>query len=190
MSKLIEEWKPVVGYEDRYEVSDWGNVKSLDYYYQGRNQYGSVFTGHKKGRILKQTFDKDGYLMVCLHNNEGQTTKGVHKLVAKAWIPNPENKPIVGHLKTLENGLEDKTANEVWNLAWMTVAENNTYGTLQERQRISHSGDKCYNYGKHLSDEIKKKISEAGKRYAIKRARNKEGRFCKQYETNTEENSE
>ena len=184
MSKEIEEWKPVVGYEDRYLVSDWGNVKSLDYYYQGRNQYGSVFTGHKKGRILKQVPDKDGYLTVCLHNNCEQNNKKVHQLVATAWIPNPDNKPIVGHLKTLDNGLEDKTANEAWNLAWMTVGENNTYGTLQERQRVSHSGERCYNFGNHLSDETKKKISEASKRYVIKRARNKEGRFCKQYEIN------
>lgn len=182
MSKLIEEWKPVVGYEDRYEVSDWGNVRSLDFYYQGRNQYGGVFRTHKKGRLLKQISDKDGYLIVCLHNNCEQKIKKVHQLVAMAWIPNPDNKPIVGHLKTLDNGLEDKTANEAWNLSWMTVAENNSYGTLPERQRISHSGDKCYNYGKHLSDEIKKKISEANERYVIKRARNKEGRFCKKDE--------
>lgn len=179
MSKFAEEWKPVVGYEGRYEVSDWGNVKSLDYYYQGKNQYGDVFTACKRGRILKQVLDKDGYLIVCLHNNGKQKNKRVHQLVATAFIPNLENKPIVGHTKTLPNGLEDKTANEPWNLKWMTASENNSYGTLSERQSVSHSGDKCYNYGKHLSSETKNKISEAAKRYVVKRVRNKEGKFCK-----------
>lgn len=189
MSKIVEEWRPVVGYEGRYEVSDWGNVKSLDYYYQGRNQYGDVFTTHKKGRILKQVLDKDGYLRVCLYNSDGHSLKSVHKLVAKAWIPNPQNKPVVGHIKPLLDGTEDKTANEVWNLQWMTVGENNTFGTLSERQRISHSGDKCYNYGKHLSEDTKKKISEASKKYAINRVRNKEGKFCKKDEDNINKNS-
>lgn len=177
MSKIIEEWRPAVGYEGRYEVSDWGNVRSLDYYYKGRNQYGGVFTAVKKGKTLKQVLDKDGYLQVCLHKDGKQANKKVHRLVAEAFLPNLENKPIVGHTKTLENGLEDKTANEVWNIAWMTIKENNTYGTLRERQKISHSGEKCYNYGKHLSQKTRMKISEKHKIISIIKKRNNLGQF-------------
>lgn len=130
MSRSIEEWRPVVGYEGLYEVSDWGRVKSLDRVVNGGNQYGASFKVLKKGRILKPSFDSDGYLIVTISG----TTKKVHRLVAKAFIPNPDNKPIVGHTKTLENGLEDKTANEVWNLQWMTPIENENYGTIIERK--------------------------------------------------------
>lgn len=178
MSKLVEEWRPVVGYEGYYEVSDWGNVRSLGCEYVGKNQYGGVFICRKNGKILNKALDSYGYHVVTLYDsNHKHKTKKVHRLVADAFIPNLENKPIVGHTKTLPNGLEDKTANEVWNLAWMSIEENNSYGTLLERQRISHSGEKCYNFGKHLSAITKKKLSEIGKRNVIKRTRNKEGKF-------------
>lgn len=177
MSKIVEEWRDIKGYEGLYQVSDWGNVKSLEHEYTGRNQYGGVFIGRKKGRVLKQCKDRDGYLIVTLHNNGKQSIGKVHRLVAETFIPNPDNKPVVGHTKTLDDGTEDKTANEVWNLAWMTVEENNTYGTLLERQRISHGGEKCYNFGKHLSEETKNKISLKIKQSVLARNRDNKGRF-------------
>lgn len=138
MSKEIEEWKPVVGYEGLYEVSDWGNVRSLD-----RTFVNSI--GCKrfyKGQMLKKVLNSYGYHIVCLHDAEHKQNEGkVHRLVAEAFIPNPENKKEVGHLKTMENGLEDRTANEVWNLAWMTREENSTYGTIGERLSERMIGD-------------------------------------------------
>lgn len=121
MSKEIEEWRPVVGYEGLYEVSDWGNVKSLNYNHTG------------KPRLLKKILNFEGYHVVTLTNGRKQREGKVHRLVAEAWIPNPQNKKEVGHLKTMPNGLEDKTANEVWNLQWMTREENGNYGTLPQR---------------------------------------------------------
>lgn len=135
MSKLIEEWKDIKGYEGLYQVSDWGNVRSLDRTNIQKTKWGYYIKRTYKGKILKYVIDKDGYPVVFL-TKQGMRgkTKRVNRLVAEAFIPNPENKPIVGHLKTLENGLEDKTANEVWNLAWMTYEENSNYGTILERK--------------------------------------------------------
>ena len=53
MSKITEEWKPVVGYEGLYEVSDWGRVRSVDHYVTGRNQYGAEFKVLRIGKIRK-----------------------------------------------------------------------------------------------------------------------------------------
>lgn len=165
MSKLVEEWRDVVGYEGLYEVSDWGNVRSLGKEYIGKNQYGATFKIKKQGQLLKPVFDSDGYYIVSICGNPRKLKK-VHRLVAEAWIPNPENKPIVGHLKTLENGLEDKTANEVWNLRWMTQEENSNYGTLPQRMsEITRS--KSHNALKGVSrqEDVKKKISKARKKW-------------------------
>ena len=117
MSKLVEEWRPVVGFEGSYEVSDWGNVKSLNY------------NKTKQEKLMKKTLDSYGYQVIGL---KGKQYK-VHRLVAEAWIPNPEGKKEVGHLKTLPDGTENKTANETWNLRWMTREENGSYGTLPQR---------------------------------------------------------
>lgn len=156
MSKLKEEWKSVIGYEGLYEVSDWGNVRSVDRWITnslGRKRFW-------KGQILKKVFNADGYHIVCLHDaNHKQKEGKVHRLVAEAFIPNPDNKPIVGHLKTLPNGLEDKTANEVWNLQWMTTPENANYGTINERLSEGKKGNNNPMYGKKRSIETRLKQS-------------------------------
>lgn len=183
MSKLIEEWRPVVGYEGLYEVSDWGNVRSVGRYHKGRNQYGAEFVIYKKGKILKKVLDSDDYYIVTLHDeSHKQFTKKVHRLVAEAFIPNPYNKPIVGHTKTLGNGLEDKTANEVWNIAWMTPSENSNYGTLPKRLSFALKGRIGSMKGKHHSEESKNKISKAnkGNKNFLQLKRDKLGRFVKE----------
>lgn len=149
MSKLVEEWRDVVGYEGLYEVSDWGNVRSVDRY------IGKRFW---KGQVLRKVLNSYGYHIVSLrdHNHKGHEGK-VHRLVAEAWLPNLENKPIVGHTKTLPNGLEDKTANEAWNLQWMTQKENGNYGTLPQRISESRIGGKNPMYGKKWSEETRRK---------------------------------
>jgi hypothetical protein len=89
---------------------------------------------HFKGQMLEKVLNFEGYHIVTLcDKNHKQHQCKVHRLVAEAWIPNPQNKKEVGHLKTMPNGLEDKTANEVWNLQWMTREENGNYGTLPQR---------------------------------------------------------
>lgn len=94
-------WKQIKDFDD-YEVSENGEVRSLKY---------------GKEIILKGRLSKDGYLRYTLHKNgKAYEFKG-HRLVAEAFIPNPENKPTINHI----NG--DKTCNKKWNLAWATKKE-------------------------------------------------------------------
>lgn len=81
----------------------------------------------KTGKVLKPGKDKKGYLMICLYNNGCCKTFRVHRLVAQAFIPNPDNLPCVNHKD------EDKTNNKVDNLEWCTHEYNINYGTGIER---------------------------------------------------------
>lgn len=103
----IEEWEKVINIKNEYLISSIGRVISLNYNHT------------KKPRMLKQKFDKNGYLLVTLFDGYSKNVK-VHRLVAIAFIPNPENKPEVNH-KGL-NG--DKTDNRVCSLEWNTNLEN------------------------------------------------------------------
>lgn len=101
-----ETWKPVAGYEDRYEVSDGGNVRSLNYHMTGTP------------RKLRPISAGKGYLMVGLCRDRTMKWAKIHRLVAEAFIPNPERKPQVNHI----NG--DKADNRAENLEWATESEN------------------------------------------------------------------
>lgn len=117
---MSEIWKPVEGYEGLYEVSDSGNVRSLS------RKAGKV---HIKGRILKPFQNRNGYLCVCLSKEGTTKTVGIHRLVATAFVPNPNGKETVNHIN------ECKNDNRASNLEWLTLQENIHYGTRTERQR-------------------------------------------------------
>lgn len=167
--KYFEWWLPIKGYEGLYEVSNLGNVRSLNYNHTG------------KTKLLKKVNDKDGYHIVGLHKDKKQKIDKVHRLVAEAFLPNPENKPIVGHLLTLPNGLEDKTANEAWNIAWMTYGENRNYGTLNERLSECLKGEKHFMFGKHHTDDVKRKMSKNNYKCKPVICYTIEGDFVKEY---------
>lgn len=105
-----EIWKDVVGYEGLYQVSNLGRVKSLG------------FDKWHKGRVIKPHFDGlKHYLFVQLHKNKTSKKINVHRLVAKAFIPNPNNLPQVNHKD------ENKTNNNASNLEWCTNEYNINY---------------------------------------------------------------
>lgn len=100
----IEEWRPVKGYESRYLISNFGNLKSIDF---------TDSLGRKrKGRILKLAKHRCGYVSARISLNEIKDTLRIHREVAIAFIPNPNNLPQVNH----KDG--NKINNYVDNLEW------------------------------------------------------------------------
>lgn len=128
--KMEETWKPVKGYEEYYEVSNTGNVRSLDRSVRSETLFGKNKDFIKKGRILKPRTSKSkglttGYYRVMLNGKN----KCIHKLVAEAFIPNPENKTQVDHIDG------DIGNNAVNNLKWVTQKENNNNPITRARYR-------------------------------------------------------
>lgn len=123
MSNIQEEWRDITGYEGYYQISNLGRVKSLDRVVIGKD--GRKF--HYKCQIMKPGIHYKGYILVKLCIDSKQKCYKVHRLVAQAFIPNPDNLPQVNHKD------EDKTNNRVENLEWCTNEYNNKYGTRIER---------------------------------------------------------
>jgi DNA invertase Pin-like site-specific DNA recombinase len=113
---MDETWRDILGYEGLYQISDLGNVRSLDR--KKRNGKDGKGFYILKGRVLTLVNSKKGYKVVTLYKDGKQKVKEVHRLIAEAFIPNEENKPQVNHI----NG--DKTDNSLNNLEWVTVSEN------------------------------------------------------------------
>lgn len=115
MCKEREIWRDVVGFEGLYKVSNLGNVKSLNYKRTG------------KEKVLKPIKNTGGYLQIWLIKDGRRYTKSVHRLVAEAFIPNPDNLPCVNHKD------ENKTNNKEFNLEFCTYEYNINYGNRNER---------------------------------------------------------
>jgi len=111
---MHEEWRPVVGYEGLYEVSSEGRVRSLPRKVTRKN--GNPFT--VRGEILNPTISVRGYPVATLYGRDKPLRRNVHSLVADAFIPNPEDLPLVRHLDDV------KTNNKVTNLARGTQSDN------------------------------------------------------------------
>lgn len=115
---MEEIWKDIEGYEGLYQVSNLGKVRSLDRIVEANYSYGTVYKP-LKGKEIKLCLDGQGeYLQVHLHKMKKDRAMLVHRIVAKAFINNPDNKKTVNH----KNGI--KTDNRVDNLEWATQSEN------------------------------------------------------------------
>lgn len=117
-----EIWKDVKGFEGKYKVSNLGRVKSLNV-----NKFNPFINKTNiiyREKILKPINNGNGYLQVQYHYNEGNKKRRkvlyIHRLVAEAFIPNPENKKEVDHIN------REKSDNRVENLRWSTRSENDS----------------------------------------------------------------
>lgn len=126
-----EYWKPVLGYEGLYEVSNWGRVKSLKRLVKSPRGYRTVCE-----RTLKPTKDSHGYLCVSLCKEGKMKFVKIHRLVAEAFIPNPYNLPQVNHKD--ENPLN----NNANNLEWCDNKYNSNFGTRNERIAAKNTNGK------------------------------------------------
>ena len=135
---MEQNWKYIKGFNNKYQVSDLGNVRN-------------VKSG--KDRKLVQR-PKDGYLQVKLENKMFL----VHRLVAEYFIPNPENKEHVDHINTI------RTDNRAENLRWATREENANNLITKSKISRSCSGKRNGMFGKKHSEESKKKMREAIRR--------------------------
>ena len=117
----METWKAIDGYDGLYEVSDLGRVKSLWY---------------GKEKILKPQNGAPGYLQVGLHKDGQKKVLLIHRLVAEAFIPNPNN------LETINHKDEVKTNNVSSNLEWMSRADNVAYSQPRWAKRSVQMFDK------------------------------------------------
>lgn len=130
----MEEWKDIPGYEGHYQVSNCGNVRSVK----------------KEPVILKGDYQPNGYKRVYLWMDGGKKNLLVHRLVAIAFLPNPNDYIDINHID------EDKTNNCVDNLQWCSHLYNMNYGHVKEK--ISKA-----NRGKTVSEEVLLKLSESSK---------------------------
>lgn len=121
---MEEIWKDIKGYENLYQISSMGRVKSLS----------NSLTKKEKIRKLRTT--SKGYELVKLNKNGSVKTYQVHRLVAEAFIPNSENKPHVDHINT------NRSDNRVENLRWSTPKENVNNPLTIQKMKTSQLGIK------------------------------------------------
>lgn len=114
---MKEIWKKIEGYPD-YKISNFGRV---------------ISNKHKEERLLKPGPDNNKYLTVNLCKNGKPKNHRIHRLVALAFIPNPQNKPCVNHID------ETRQNNHIDNLEWCTYLENNIHGTCIQRTVLTQS---------------------------------------------------
>lgn len=162
---MNEQWKEIKGNREIYEVSTYGTVRSKDR--QGARGR------HIKGHELTQRHNSNGYLR-CDMNIDGKGRSYlVHRLVANAFIPNPDNKPFINHIDG------DKENNHVGNLEWCTRSENEkhswkiglkkdiaTKGELHGMHKLKES-DVRYIRHSHIRNGGDKKTGELARMFSV-----------------------
>lgn len=176
---MEEVWKAIDGYEERYQISNLGRVRSLDQLIPYET-YGVRKLRKVPGRILKLHQNETGYMTIDLWKDTIKKRYKVHRLVAETFIPNPKMKKCVNH----KDG--DKGNNCVDNLEWVTHSENmhhavdqglwvswnkgkhptGTPRSEETKEKISNSlKGNTHHKGKPHSEATKKKISDIKKAY-------------------------
>lgn len=140
------EWIAIEGYEDFYEINKNGDIRSKDRTIT--DKIGRTRTW--KGQMLNPDIAPNGYYRVTFSVNRKRKQVYVHRLLAKYFIPNPNNLPQVNHLDG------DKLNNKIENLEWVTAQENTIHAYKNGLINLNY-GDKHHNYGKFGSKSKKAK---------------------------------
>lgn len=154
-------WKKVKGYEGLYEVSNAGHVRSVDRYVKCNHG-----VAKRSGKTLKETERRKGYLCVNLSKNGKSRSVEIQRIVATAFLPNPEGLPCVNHKD------ENKKNNSAENLEWCTYAYNNNYGNrkakCREKTTNGKMSKKIFQYSRdgELLNEFPS-LAEAHRRYGF-----------------------
>lgn len=165
MQTQQEIWKDIEGHEGRYQISNIGRVKSLSRILNIGSTLTGVNTRKTVERILKTPCGNKGYLVVGLTTKCKHKVFTVHKLVAKAFVNNPYNKPHVNHMDKI------RTNNHYTNLEWVTQHENNTHSRLNNPKFSS----------KHLG--VTKRILKYGVKWEAVLRKNREYLYIGRFDT-------
>lgn len=144
---MEEIWKAIPDYENLYEVSNLGRIKSLERTKKTRS--GALQKVPEKIRALSYGTKGEHYAYVVLSKNGKNKTFLVHRLVASVFIPNPDNLPIVNHKD------ENKRNDSVDNLEWCDYSYNNTYRNIHLKRDLSNVNRKIIQYDLDMN-EIKR----------------------------------
>lgn len=164
-NNIMEEiWKPINGFEGKYEVSTFGRVKSI-----------GTYNTCKRG-ILSPMIDTSGYEHVGLYLNGKAKDKSIHRLVAETFIPNPNELRYINHID------ENKRNNNVSNLEWCTNSYNLTYSLGKRVMQFSKNGQliRVFNSIAEASKELNIPTSNISR--CCKRVRATAGGFIWNYE--------
>lgn len=146
---MKEIWKDIPNYEGVYQASTLGNIRSLGFTHEIKNQWGSTSIRHKKGRVLKQHINTAGYYNVQLCK-DGMTKRIMtHRLIAITFIPNPDNKREVNHKDS------NRLNNQIENLEWVTSKENTEHYVRLGRKKIPKGVD---THNSILTEDVVKQI--------------------------------
>lgn len=162
---MKEVWKDIPNYEGLYQVSNLGNIKSNQKKIYKSN--GKAFMNVlRKERILKKSI-RQGYYAVKLYKDNNKKTIPVHRIVAKTFLKNNENKPCVNHIDG------NKLNNNVSNLEWCTYSENTLHAYKNGLQKITEKQrENCREMSRLGNEKNKKKVNQY----------EKNGTFIKQWE--------
>lgn len=152
-------WKSIKNFEGMYEVSENGDIKSLTRKVASSRSSSGFRTVRE--RILKQHIDRYGYACVTLRKEGRDFGRTVHRLVASAFLENPDNLPSINHID------EDKLNNHYSNLEWCTVQHNNNYndrqlriGEVQRKKGVNGIPVSQYDLeGNHIQDFVSGKAA-------------------------------
>lgn len=131
-----EIWKDIPDYEDYYQASNLGRIRSVDRYVKGK--WGN--RAFRKGINLKPAISKIGYLRCVLANEMGKINRSVHRSVALTFIPIENTSESINHIDG------NKLNNHIDNLEWCTVGDNNRHARLN-KLNVAKSGKESHSYG-------------------------------------------